>query len=263
MNDMEMFQLKGKVAVVTGGYGHLGASIVDALYSAGAKVIVLGRSEAKFKTRFSQNNNSIFFKALDVTDSTQINAVFDEIKNDFKQIDILFNNAASSKGRDPEYMTDEEWDTSLDGVLSSVFKCIRRIIPIMKSQGNGKIINISSMYGVVSPDFRLYDEKGFENFRNPPHYGAAKAAIIQLTKYYACYLGGDNIQVNTITPGPFPNTRIQEEHPAFIEKLKERNPLNRIGDPKDLQGVAILLSSKASDFITGQNFIVDGGWTAW
>jgi NAD(P)-dependent dehydrogenase (short-subunit alcohol dehydrogenase family) len=116
---------------------------------------------------------------------------------------------------------------------------------------------------LVSPDFRLYEGDGCEAYINPPHYGAAKAAIIQLTKYYASHLGPYNIQVNALAPGPFPNEKIQKENPEFVRRLKEKNPLNKIGKPEDLAGVIILLSSSASDFITGQTIQVDGGWTIW
>ena len=131
----------------------------------------------------------------------------------------------------------------------------------MKQQGFGKIINVSSMYGLVSPDFRLYEGDNCERFLNPPHYGAAKAAMLQVTRYYATYLGKHNIHVNSITPGPFPNLSVQAENPVFIERLKAKNPLGKVGTPEDLTGVCLLLSSSASDFITGQNFVVDGGWT--
>jgi len=100
-------------------------------------------------------------------------------------------------------------------------------------------------------------------YTNPPHYGAAKAAVLQLTRYYAVLLGEYNIQVNAISPGPFPKTKIQHENPVFIERLKSKNPLNKIGTPEDLAGVLVLLSSHASDFMTGQNVQVDGGWTIW
>ena len=134
----------------------------------------------------------------------------------------------------------------------------------MKKQETGKIINITSMYGIVSPDFEnLYHGDNCEKYTNPPHYGAAKAAMIQLTKYYAVLLGKYNIHVNAISPGPFPKEFIQKENPEFINRLKNKNPLRKIGKPEDLAGVIVLLSSPASDFMTGQTLQVDGGWTTW
>jgi gluconate 5-dehydrogenase len=161
-------------------------------------------------------------------------------------------------------MSDEDWSYTMEGVVGSTHKAIRTIIPYMKEQKSGKIINITSMYGIVSPDFdSLYRGDNCEKYTNPPHYGAAKAAIIQLTKYYAVLLGKYNIHVNAVSPGPFSKVIIQEENPEFINRLKHKNPLNKIGKPEDLAGVIILLSSSASDFITGQTIQVDGGWTIW
>ena len=120
------------------------------------------------------------------------------------------------------------------------------------------------MYGLISPDFHaLYEGKNCEMYTNPPHYGAAKAAMIQLTKYFAVLLGEYNIHVNAISPGPFPKENIQQDNPEFIKRLKRKNPLHKIGKPDDLVGVIALLSSSASDFITGQTLQVDGGWTIW
>src|SRR5690606_2795411 len=161
-------------------------------------------------------------------------------------------------------MTDDDWEYSMDGVLGSIHKSIKAVVPIMRLQGGGKIVNIASMYGQVSPNFdKLYRGDGCEKYTNPPHYGAAKAGVIQLTKYYACLLGKENIYVNAISPGPFSKVSIQEETPIFVERLKSSNPLNKLGVPEDLIGVVVLLSSNASNFITGQNFAVDGGWTIW
>jgi NAD(P)-dependent dehydrogenase (short-subunit alcohol dehydrogenase family) len=114
------------------------------------------------------------------------------------------------------------------------------------------------MYGVVAPDFGVYEDS--PEYLNPPHYGAAKAGIIQLTKYYASYLGDLNILVNSVTPGPFPSETVQRNK-TFIAALEKNTLLNRIGKPEDLAGIFTFLSSDASSFITGQNFIVDGGWT--
>lgn len=257
-----IFNLEGKVAIVTGGYGHLGRAMVEGLRDFGAKVIVAGRSFEKFKETFSSDED-IYFKEVDILSTEKVRDVFLSVYKDFGRIDVVVNNAHTIKGFSQENLFDEEWIYSVEGVLGTVHRSIRQIIPIYKEQGFGKIINISSMYGVVSPDFNLYKGDNCEPFTNPPHYGAAKAGVIQITKYYAAYLGKDNIQVNAVVPGPFPKKQIQESNPIFIERLKNRNPLKKIGKPEDLIGVIILLSTDASNFITGQAINVDGGWTIW
>ncbi len=261
---MQLFDLTGKVTIVTGGYGHLGSAMVKALLSANAKVIVAGRNIEKYELKFTaKERTQMFFMQLDITSETSINKLFDEVYRKFGRIDILINNAHTAKGNSQENMPDSDWAYTMDGVVGSVHRCIKAVIPIMKNQRSGKIINISSMYGLVSPDFNLYKGDGCEKYTNPPHYGAAKAAMNQLTRYFAVLLGSYNIQVNAITPGPFPKPEIQQENPVFIERLSRKNPLNKIGKPDDLAGVTLLLSSSASDFITGQTIQVDGGWTIW
>ena len=257
-----IFDLSGKIAIVTGGYGHLGSVMVHSLASFGAKVIVAGRSQEKFEARFRDfKAGNVFFKQCDILNAGTLASVFKNTSDEFGKIDVLINNATSAQGSSPDNMADDDWTYSMEAVLGSVHKAIREILPFMKKQHLGKIINISSMYGVVSPDFKLYEGDDCEKYLNPPHYGAAKAAILQLTRYYASYLGKYNINVNAITPGPFPSVEVQKANPEFIERLKAKNPLHKIGTPDDLAGVCVLLSSNASDFITGQNFVVDGGWT--
>jgi gluconate 5-dehydrogenase len=260
MNLIESFNLKNKVAIVTGGYGHIGTAITHGLCEAGATVIVAGRSNDKFEKVFSSNNNNILFQDMDLSKTESIIECFQTVFNKFGKIDILINNAFYLEGQDPEKMTDKDWNFGIDGTLNSVYRCIREIIPYMKEKNKGKIINISSMYGMVSPDFEIYKET--PQFLNPPHYGAAKAGVIQLAKYYAVYLGTCNINVNTITLGPFPSSSVQENN-IFIENLNKKNPLHRIGKPDDVKGACVFLSSNASDYITGHNLVIDGGWTIW
>ena len=257
---MSIFSLRvdNKVIIVTGGYGYLGKAISESLSFHGAKVIVAGRTKDKFNEVF-KNNNKIDFIDFDISNTDSIKSGFESVFNKYGKIDVLINNAFYSKGQSPETMSDEDWKFGIDGTLNSIFRTIREIIPIFKQQGSGKIINVSSMYGVVSPDFRVYDSN--PEFLNPPHYGAAKAGVLQMTRYYASYLGKNNIQVNAVTPGPFPSDKVQNEK-AFIEALQSNTCLNRIGLPEDLAGIFTFLSSDAANFITGQNFIVDGGWTA-
>lgn len=257
---MSIYSLRvdSKVIMVTGGYGHLGKAITESLAFHGAQVIVAAKSIDKFNNIF-KDNNKIDFVNFDIADANSIVSGYKIVMEKYGKIDVLINNAFYSKGQSPETMTDEEWAYGIDGVLGSVFRTIREIIPFYKQQGHGKIINVSSMYGVIAPDFSIYDES--PEFFNPPHYGTAKAGVIQLTKYYASYLGKHNIQVNAITPGPFPSDTVQQDT-KFMEALKAKTCLNKIGTPEDLAGVFTFLSSDAANFITGQNFIVDGGWTS-
>jgi gluconate 5-dehydrogenase len=262
--DLQLFDLTGKTAVVTGGYGHLGKAMVKALADCNATVVIAGRSEEEFSDVFGEVKNAkIQFRKIDILNAESIVSCFANIRKEFGHIDVLVNNACSVKGNSQENISDEDWNYTMEGVVGSVHKTIEAVMPGMKEQKAGKIVNIASMYGLVSPDFRLYKGDGCEAYINPPHYGAAKAAMIQLTKYYAVYLGPWNIQVNAISPGPFPKESIQKENPEFVRRLKEKNPLNKIGKPEDLAGVITLLSSSASDFITGQTIQVDGGWTIW
>jgi NAD(P)-dependent dehydrogenase (short-subunit alcohol dehydrogenase family) len=261
---LQLFDLTGKTAAVTGGYGHLGRAMVNVLADCNATVVVAGRLEEKFSAVFGEGNNpKIQFREINILNTESIVNCFSDVRKEFGTIDVLVNNACTVKGNSQENISDEDWNYTMESVLGSVHKTIEAVMPGMKEQKSGKIVNIASMYGLVSPDFRLYKGDGCESYINPPHYGAAKAAMIQLTKYYAASLGPYNIQVNAIAPGPFPKESIQKENPEFVRRLKEKNPLNKIGKPEDLAGVIMLLSSSASDFITGQTIQVDGGWTIW
>jgi len=255
----QLFSLEGKVALVTGGYGHLGTAITKGLSEAGAIVYVLGRSQDKFNDAFPGNPETIKFQYCDIADTQSIKEAFETINHKSGTIDVLVNNAFYSKGQNPEALTDEEWNYGIDGNLNSVYRCIREVVPYLKEQG-GRIINVASMYGMVSPDFNVYDES--PAFLNPPHYGAAKAGVLQLTRYFACYLGKYNITVNAVTPGPFPSENVQQDG-KFVAQLQRKNPLNRIGKPDDLKGAFVYLASDASAYMTGQNMVIDGGWTAW
>jgi len=250
--------LNAKIIILTGGYGHLGRAVAKSLARNGAVVYVLGRHQEKFSKAFENTQENIFFLNGDISSSESIKRCFSKVYNERKRIDVLINGAFYSKGNSPEELTNEEWSNGIDGTLTSVFYCIREVMPYMKRQKSGKIINMSSMYGFVAPDFEVYDDAS--DFINPPHYGAAKAGVIQLTKYYASFLGRYGITVNCVSPGPFPSESVQSNI-DFVKKLERRTLLGRVGRPDDLAGVFVFLSSNTSDYITGQNIIVDGGWT--
>ena len=255
------FDLTGKVILLTGGYGYLGKAASESLVHHGGMVYVLGRTKEKFDKAFEGHDElekNLHFQHCDVAETSSIQKAFESVLSQEGKIDVLINNAFYLDGQDPLLMTDEQWETGIDGTLNSVFRCIREVIPYIEKSDAPRIINVSSMYGVVAPDFNVYED--FQEMLNPPHYGAAKAGVVQLSKYYASYLGKKGITVNTVTPGPYPPESVQKKE-KFIELLEEKTLLKRIGKPEDLAGAFVFLASDTSGYITGQNIIVDGGWT--
>lgn len=257
----ELFSLNGKIAVVTGGAGHLGVAISESLHEAGAIVFILQRHRANFDKYFKDIDRYHFIEG-DICNKQSIQTCYKEIVNQYGRIDILVNNAFSMKGGGclPEEISDDIWSFSADGVLGSTFRCIREVIPYMENNG-GAIVNIASMYGVISPDLSMYSDE-CRSYLNPIHYGTFKAGIIQMTKYYGMYLISKNINVNCITPGTFPSPTVQKNE-EFVKRLKQKNPSHRIGTPEDIKGAILFLSSEASKYMVGQNIIIDGGWTIW
>ncbi len=249
--------LEDKVVLITGGYGYLGKEISLGLAKHGAQVVVLARNKEKFNSAF-ENNDKIFFVHCDVASTASVINAYSEAIKRFSAIDCLINNAFFAEGQEPLEITDEQFSHTMDGIIGNVYRCVREVVPYFEQKGSGKIINVSSIYGMVAPDFGVY-ENALE-FLNPPHYGIGKAGLIQLTKYFASFLGKQNIQVNAISPGPFPSEKVQQ-NTKFIKALKEKNVLKKIGKPKDLIGAFVLLASDYSDYITGQNIVIDGGWT--
>lgn len=260
----ELFSLNGKVALVSGGAGYLGSSISETLAELGAKVIIASRNLTKCQKKCEELEqklnikNQLFSLEMDVTDSVSISKAFNEIEKNFGRLDILINNAWSGNKNSFESISEEDWQYDINMSLTSAFKCVKKALPLLK-QSKGVILNITSMYGHTAPDYRIYD--GIE-LTNPPSYGAAKAGVIQLTKYLASFLSPYQIRANCLSPGPFPHPETQK-NTAFMKQLGEKNPLNRIGEPHELKGAVALLCSDASSYITGQNLCVDGGWAVW
>lgn len=261
MNVLESFKLNGKVAIVTGGCGWLGHAMVDALSEAGARVYVAGTSEDKFYRVYGAES-AFTFLPIDILDSHSIKTAFEIVNKKEGRIDILVNDAASIScgGKKPEEIDDTMWQSTMEGVAGSVFKCIREVVPYMEKTG-GTILNIASMYGVVSPDLSMYDDV-CAPYLNPVAYGAGKAAVVQMTKYFGAYLVGKGIRVNSISPGTFPSSKVQENK-EFVRRLSKKNPANRVGLPEDIKGTVLYLCSDASRYVIGQNIMVDGGWTLW
>lgn len=259
MNVLEIRPV-GKVVIVTGGYGHLGKAISASLLKNGAIVYVAARDQEKFENAFKEelknSENRLHFLTCDISSSESFSRAFEEVVEREGELNGLINNAFGARGQSPFDMSRDDFNYTLNGSLSAVFDAIKLAIPHLRE--GASIVNVSSMYGMVAPDFNAYQE--CPEYLNPPHYGAAKAGVIQLSKYYASLLGEKGIRVNAVSPGPFPSEPVQKNE-IFMKELRNRTLLGRFGFPDELAGVFTFLMSDAAKFITGQNFAVDGGWT--
>lgn len=260
----QLMSMKGRVALVIGGGGLLGGEISFTLAELGAQVIVASRNLKKCQT-FVETLNSVHpgdhrAMTIDITNGASIRQLLaDTAALTGGELDVLVNSGWSGRKNTFESISDEDWNLDIEVCLNGVFRTIKAAVPLLAKR-RGNIVSIASMYGHVAPDYRMYDS---ERFANPPSYGAAKAGVIQLTKYLASFLSPQGIRANCISPGPFPFESTQQANPDFIARLQAKNPLNRIGSPPDLKGAAALLCTDAGSYITGQNICVDGGWAVW
>lgn len=259
----DIFSLKNKTTIVTGGAGYLGLAITEGLLEQGSEVYIVSKSKNNLEKAHKKLKDKGFEKLktlkIDVQSLDSIKKGFQKIKKDSGKIDVLINNAYFGNDGKFENKTEREWNLGIEGTINSVFRTSKIILPIMKKQKAGSIINVASIYGTVSPDPSIY---GNSDLNSPPEYGAGKAAIIQFTKYTAVKFAQYGIRVNSISPGPFPNEKIQKNK-KFIKNLTNKIPMKRIGTPDELKGVTVFLASNASSFVTGENIHIDGGWTSW
>ena len=263
----ELLALDGRTAVVTGGAGFLGTEISSTLAELGANIVIASRDEGKCRQRCAEiaerggaQGRAIETMAhrVDLLDKDSITALVAAVADRFGGIDILVNNAWSGKKNSWESIGDADWEYDIDMSLNSVFRIVKAAFDTLRER-RGVILNVGSMYGHIAPDHRIYDGK---EFANPPSYGAAKAGVIQFTRYLASFLSPHGIRVNCLSPGAFPHPPTRE-HKKFMSHLCGKNMMNRLGEPEDLKGAVALLCSDAGSYITGQNICVDGGWAVW
>lgn len=256
----KIFSIKDKVIIVSGATGYLGSQIVKDLSKAGAVVIVLSTTFSKAKRLCSKLNIPIeqAFQ-IDISNKKNIKKTIKEIYNKFSKIDVLVNNAYFGISKKFSDYTKRDWQKSLKGTIVSLDYMVQVITPYLKSNKQSRIINITSMYGIVAPNPEIYSS---EDMINPLSYGVGKAGMIQYTKYSAMMLAKYNITVNSISYGPFPNIDIVKDK-QFLKKLANKTFFKRIGSPFEVTSVIYFLSLDESSYITGQNIIVDGGWTSW
>ena len=266
----KLFDLSGKIAMVTAGTHNLGEEIASGLAEAGAQVIITSRDPARARSaaeRMEKTYGHPFVPmSMELSSESSVAALFAEVAERFGRLDILVNNAGYNNdrqnGKPPwgcgwlEKETIEGWNAFISSNLTGTFLMLREYARFMKGKGSGSVINIASMAGVIGRDRRIYRD---DMTPQPVPYAAAKAGIIGMTKDVAAYLGPHGIRVNSVSPGGF--LRTQPEH--FVKDYSDLTMLRRMGTPgHDLKGVVLFLASDASAYITGQNLLVDGGFTA-
>ena len=249
---MSMFDLTGRVAVVTGGNGGIGLGMAKGLAAAGASVVVAARNAEKAEAAVAELGGRSAFISLDVADEASCREMIARVAEQSGRLDVLVNNAGTSIRKPPQNYTAAEWHAVLETNLTGAFLCSQAAHPIMKGSGGGKMINIGSMFALFGSGYAA-------------PYAASKGALVQLTKSLAVAWAEDNIQVNAVLPGWIDTelTRDARRQVAGLhERVLARTPAGRWGVPEDLAGIAVFLASAASDFITGAAIPVDGGFSA-
>ncbi len=259
----DLFSLKGRVIIITGGAGMLGRQHADILSLAGAHVVIADISQsicdqaAEEITR--RSSVEAFGVEVDLSREESIKTMISNVNHKFGKIDILINNAVAKPKaffkKFEEYPLDD-WEQVMSVNLRGVFLCSKLVGEEMLKQGRGVIINIGSIYGLVGTDQSIYGTSGINA---PAVYAASKGAVVNLTRYLATYWAGKNIRVNTLCPGGVENS----QDPEFIKRYCAKTPLGRMAKKDDFRGAILFLCSDASSYMTGANLIIDGGWTAW
>lgn len=246
MND----SLKDKIIIVTGGSGLIGKELVANVKFKGGIAI-----NADIDVVTNLRERTLY---MDITDDNSIEQGIDSIMLEFGKIDGLVNNAyprTKDWGVRFEDIVPDSWRSNVDMQLNSCFVLTQKVLKIMKEQNNGSIVNIASIYGVVGNDFSLYEEYGGTS---PAAYSAIKGGLINFTRYLASYYGMYGIRVNCVSPGGIFNY----QHPSFVTRYKAKVPMGRLGNPDDIAPPVSFLLSDEAKYITGQNLVVDGGWTS-
>lgn len=260
----ELMNLQGRVALITGGAGHIGSAIGDALAELGAAIAVLDMSDSEAAAKRLQENYRVdtLPMQVDLNDETSVRAVPGAVVGQLGRLDLLvncagFGRAAKLEGwvTPFEQQSAETWRKALEINLTASFVLTQACTPALRASGHGSVINISSIYGMVGPDMRLYEgsDRG-----NPAAYAASKGGLLQMTRWLATVLAPD-VRVNAITPGGVWRNQPQE----FLDRYNTRTPMGRMATEEDLKGAAAYLASDLSAYVTGHNLVVDGGWTVW
>jgi 2-dehydro-3-deoxy-D-gluconate 5-dehydrogenase len=249
---MNLFDLTGRVAVVTGGNGGIGLGMAKGLAGAGTAVVIAARNAEKAKAVLAELGPNAAFVSVDIAKPQSCQKMVRETVARFGRLDILVNNAGVNDRKRPELYSPEEWRAIIEPNLSGPFFAAQAAYPEMKKAGAGKIINIGSMTSIFGVPFAA-------------PYSASKGGLVQLTKALATAWASDNIQVNAVLPGWIDTDltrRGRQQVEGLHERVLARTPANRWGTPADFAGIAVFLASAACDFITGATIPVDGGYSS-
>jgi len=262
-----LFSLEGRTALITGAAGYLGRAMAGALAGAGAVVYLNGRRPGPLedlRDSLRSEGASAEIAPFDVLDQGAVANCFARLARQSGRLDVLVNNAYSGCPGTLESAEARDYAEAFAIAVQAAAELTMAGLELLKAaaarQGYASVINIASMYGMVSPDPSIYGSSGHNN---PPYYGAAKAGLIQLTRYAAVHLAPHKVRVNAISPGPFPPPALAERLPDLWPLLNQKPPMRRVGRAAELQGAVLFLASDASTYVTGINLPVDGGWTAW
>ncbi|MCA9026541.1 MAG: SDR family oxidoreductase [Planctomycetaceae bacterium] len=258
----ELFDLTGRVALITGGSGYLGSAFSNALAEAGATVVVGSRDAERAQSvadgLVSPQGQTHRGVKLDQLDEPSLHAGFDAAVEAAGKVDILVNNGQKGHAMDLTNVTGEAFSTDLQNVTAYFLLARRLHDHVVERQAPGTVVMIGSMYGVVGSYPDAYEGVCTAS---PVQYHALKGGIVHMTRHLAVYWARENVRVNCLSPGPFPN---EPTVPAeMVERLNTKSPMKRMGLPHELKGALLLLASDAGSYITGQNLLVDGGWTSW
>ena len=264
-NPENLFSLKGKTALITGATGHLGRAIAYIFAESGAHVILNARCREQVSELVGQMNAlglSAEGAVCDIRSQIEIRDFAHSLSQN--PLNVLVNNAYSGGAGTIETCDEEQYLLAHEATTLAAHRMLVSLLPnirraVMQAK-DASIINIASMYGIVSPNQRIYDNP---IDANPPFYGAAKAALIQWTRYAACEFARESIRINCISPGPFPRREVVAKREKLISELKSRIPMGRVAAADEIKGPALFLASSASTFVTGANIVVDGGWSCW
>ena len=282
MDILKKFSLKDKTAIITGGTGLLGSVYTHSLLSLGASVIVIDKKIDK--TKFIKNLvkeynltkeiiNKIKFVKCDITNKKQIDKSFKKIRSNLKNLKVLINNASLVKqvGNDDLrdtyrpflQMKQKDWEDFFSVDLTGTLLVTQKCIPFLQKNGGGSIINISSTYGILSPDQRIYESLSHKNSKQkiekPIGYSISKSGVLNMTRFLATKFAEDKIRVNTLTLGG-----VYDNNPkTFVKSYSNKTPLRRMADKNEYAGPIIFLATDASSYMTGSNLVVDGGWSTW